>query len=168
MFHVWWNNPKVCELWLIQNTYLLNLNNSSYFFYRIMASLGLTCLHLVVICLDQTSLCKCGRSETCSERSFRTVVSSGTVRVSFTYGCEPIILPKEVAYYLYLFPLRKSFRILPWKEPYDHGVTCQELLDEIMLAVYSSLAARSWTLFTHWTSEAQTVGVFLGSQRMTR
>lgn len=38
-----------------------------------------------------------------------------------------------------------------------NGLTCQKLLDKIMLSVYSSLTAKSWTPFTYQTSEAQTV-----------
>lgn len=37
------------------------------------------------------------------------------------------------------------------------GVKCQELLDKITLAIYSSFTAKSWTPFTYQTLEAQTV-----------
>lgn len=130
--------------------------NSNRFFNRIMASLA--CLHFGVICLDQTSLRKCSRSETCFDHSLPTVVSSGTARVSYTYGCEPIILPEEMAY-LCVFLSGNPSGFLPWKEPYNQWGNMSGAVRQ------NHAGCTQWSLGRFSHTELQRLK--LGSRRMT-
>lgn len=151
---MWWNNSEVHELWLLQNAGLLHLRASECSSRHILVSWRhLFILHVKVYIwewFDWTSLYKCSRSESIHfEHPFLTIIWSHTVR-AFSYIYQPIILPKEewlitcvcfLSGYLLGFYLGRSHMI--------DGLTCQKLLDKIMLSVYSSLTAKSWAAFTY-------------------